>query len=298
MSDRVRRQRGLSLVEVVMAVAVLGVALPPVVSIYRQISLDSVDASHDEVAFELAESMLEEIASKSFADPDGAPDSFGTEEADRADFDDVDDYDRLIQAPPRLMDGTSPVMFTGMTCRVIVENVNPSAPDAKLAQPDGSTLMKRIEVTVARRDDQGGDIVLTTLRTQPELLDPLQVIDEDAAESSAVKAGTRAFVIEVTNTTDIPRVIDHVELTSESAAGLWNISRLMLDGRDMWSGAVSIPSGVVTMTAGEDDRTIGANRSATMQVVLAANPSGSHEFDLVLIFADGSGEHVTFTVDW
>ncbi|MFT5052296.1 MAG: type II secretory pathway pseudopilin PulG [Chlamydiales bacterium] len=163
MVRRPKRTSGFSLVEAVMAIVVLGIAIPPLVSMFRVVARNSVDETFQDVALAYANGLMEEIASKGFEDPDLASGSFGTEEGSRGSYDDVDDFDGLSNSPPEQLNGTDLDDFGGFTRSVVVENVTSADPDATIPETDGNTDLKRIEVTVAWTGGRGGELMLSTL---------------------------------------------------------------------------------------------------------------------------------------
>jgi type II secretory pathway pseudopilin PulG len=181
MVRRPSRTSGFSLVEAVMAIVVLGIAIPPLVSMFRIVARNSVDETLQDVALAYANGLMEEITSKGFEDPDLASGSFGTEEGLRGSYNDVDDFDGHSNSPPKQLDGTDLDDFGGFTRSVVVENVTSADPDATIPETDGSTDLKRIEVTVAWTGGRGGELMLSTLCTliaegsepDPEGLGPL-----------------------------------------------------------------------------------------------------------------------------
>ena len=87
------RRRALTLVECMLALAVLSVALLAVVSTATVGQQHLQAADHAMAASRLARDLLEEISAKAYQDPDQTP-VFGREtgEAARAAYDDCDDY--------------------------------------------------------------------------------------------------------------------------------------------------------------------------------------------------------------
>ena len=296
MNSTRRHIRGLSLIEVLMAVAVLGIAMPPVVSLYREVAEQSVDDTQQGVAVAVAEALLEEITSKTFRDPETKK-SFGPEEDSRADYDDVDDYDGLLESPSQLMDGTSPALYTSLTTIVEVHHVTSADPDPVTPEPDGSTKLLRIRVSVSWTSGRGGKVVLTTLRSQHEVEDPLDIVDEAEAKGSVTKASGLSFQLSLENWTELKLQIEGFELSSESR-GLWNLIQLDLGAEMIWSGTSAVPTGVLSLASREDARTIDAEGTRTLRAYFDAPPAGAHDFTLVLFFSDGSSEHVDLTVSW
>jgi len=86
-----RQQAGMTLVELVISIVVVTIALAAVLGVLSRNVASSADAMVLTQAVSIAEAYLEEISLKPFDDPD-ATDG----EAARIDFDDVDDYNGLL----------------------------------------------------------------------------------------------------------------------------------------------------------------------------------------------------------
>lgn len=86
-SGRALSQCGLTLVEMVVFIVIVGVALAGVLATYQIAVRGSADPLVSRQLQAIAEAMLEEVLLQDFADPDGS----GVE-ANRALYDDVDDY--------------------------------------------------------------------------------------------------------------------------------------------------------------------------------------------------------------
>lgn len=91
-----RRERGVTLIELVISIVVVAVAVSAVLGVLSRTAGNSADAMIVAQAVAIAESYLEEITLKSFDDPDGVDG-----EANRADFDDLDDYAALVDVGAR-----------------------------------------------------------------------------------------------------------------------------------------------------------------------------------------------------
>ena len=87
------RQRGMTLVELVISIVVIGIAAAAMFSAMAAITGRSADPMLRQQSLAIAEAYMEEISLQAFADPDGQPD------CGRACFDDVGDYDGLDEAP-------------------------------------------------------------------------------------------------------------------------------------------------------------------------------------------------------
>jgi hypothetical protein len=111
----------------------------------------------------LAQELMAEIVAQSYEEPDGAV-SLGTDAGEagtvRADWDDVDDYDKWSASPPQEKDGTKMADLDGWTRNSKVVWVNP----ADITQEAGAESgVKRITVTVSHNGTPVA--TLTALRT-------------------------------------------------------------------------------------------------------------------------------------
>lgn len=135
------REAGMTLIELIVAIAVVATAVTAILGVYAAVAVRSADALVRQQAVAVAESYLEEITLKAFADPDGTE-----AESGRADWDDVDDYDGLVDVGARDQTGAALAALAGYRVSVAV-----SATEALAGVP--SKLARRIDVTV---DGPGG----------------------------------------------------------------------------------------------------------------------------------------------
>lgn len=84
-----KRQQGITLIELIMFIVVVGVALAGIASAINFNVQHTVDPIVKKQALAVAESMLEEVLLQNFTDPDGGA---NVVEASRDLYDDVDDY--------------------------------------------------------------------------------------------------------------------------------------------------------------------------------------------------------------
>ena len=147
-----RRPRGLTLIELVVAIAVVAAAVSAVLGTFAAVSTHSADALARQQAVAIAEAYLEEIVLKPVADPDGTD----AGEAPRAGWDDVDDYDGLADLGARDQLGNAPAALADY--RVAVR-VTPTT--ALTGVPAASA--RRVDVTVER--SPGLELRLTGYRT-------------------------------------------------------------------------------------------------------------------------------------
>jgi MSHA pilin protein MshD len=127
--------RGFTLVELVIAMVVVSVALGGVLMVMNYTVQHSADPMLRHQAVAIAESYLEEVLLKPFADPDGTDG-----ESVRSLLDDVDDYDGWSDSGARDQNGTAITGLESYTVSVVVANVAWNG--------IGSADCKRVTVTV------------------------------------------------------------------------------------------------------------------------------------------------------
>lgn len=292
-------ERGMTLMDVALAVLVLGLALPPVTSLFRGVAKQSVDDTYQTEAVILADALMEEIASKAYEDPDLGAGSFGREELLRGDFDDVDDYDGLTSTQVKRMDGSALSLYAGLSFGIVIENVTNWSPGVERASPDGSTDYKRIQVTVSWTDGRGGEMSLTSLRTG---IRPLTIVldlldDPDPIALDALPPA-RALVFDVSSLATEPLEIASFEVSSDPS--LPTPTRLRMDSVSIWLGSASMPTGVTELNLGTAvERTIAVGASPEFEIRWSSIPtSGDYAATLVLFFTDGSSDHLDLPLSW
>jgi MSHA pilin protein MshD len=149
---RGRRERGATLIELIIAIVVISIAASAVLGVLSSTVGRSADAMVLSQAVAIAEAYLEEISLKSFADPDGVDG-----EATRAGFDDVDDYDGLVDLGARDQFGAALAPLSQYTVTVTV-----AATTALAGVPGGDA--ERIDVRVSYPGN--GLVALTGYKTR------------------------------------------------------------------------------------------------------------------------------------
>lgn len=142
MSRRADRQAGFTLVELVIFIVIVAVGVAGILLVMNTVVASSADPMVRKQALALAESILEEILQKEYADPDGT-----SGETTRATFDDVDDYNGKSNSTFTDL----PAALSSYTISIVVD-----AP----ASLNGVT-MKRVRVTVSKSPES---ITLTGYR--------------------------------------------------------------------------------------------------------------------------------------
>ncbi|MDP2004228.1 MAG: prepilin-type N-terminal cleavage/methylation domain-containing protein [Rubrivivax sp.] len=87
MNERMRRHAGFTLIELVIFIVIVSVGVTGILLVMNTVVASSADPMVRKQALALADSILEEVLQKEYADPDGT-----SGETTRATFDDVDDY--------------------------------------------------------------------------------------------------------------------------------------------------------------------------------------------------------------
>ncbi|HXU92159.1 MAG TPA: type II secretion system protein [Gallionella sp.] len=105
-------QRGVSLVELIMFIVIVGAALAGILTVMNTVTRGSADPLVRKQALAIAESLLEEIESQDFANPAGGFAGAATQ-ANRAQFDDVMDYNGYVTAGAFSIDGAAPAAGLG-----------------------------------------------------------------------------------------------------------------------------------------------------------------------------------------
>lgn len=114
-----RRQSGLTLVEVILSMVLLGIGIAFFVSVAAPSLRTSADPMQRKQALAIAESMLHEIAAKPFGNPAGGFSGAPTQD-NRALFDDVGDYDGFASTGVHSIDGVAVAALSGYDVSVAV----------------------------------------------------------------------------------------------------------------------------------------------------------------------------------
>ena len=139
-------KRGFTLIEVLVATMLLGLAIASLVA--TNISLTRANGAGADLS--TAEFLVEQIRELStlvaVVDPEGGTASFGAEEGSLADYDDLDDFDGAVFSPP--IDAGRSVLsdFAAFSQQVVVENVSGSNFEQVIG--DHTSDFVRVTVTV------------------------------------------------------------------------------------------------------------------------------------------------------
>lgn len=146
-----RRMAGVTLVELVVAMVIVGVALAGLVSVYNRASIASTDPLITQQMLAIGETMMEEVMLKPYDSPTGT-------ESTRAQFDELDDYASYAKQAVTDVDGNA---IAGLERYQVGVTVGPAA---QTLPGVATTDVKRIVVTVWNGNQS---LVLTGWRTKP-----------------------------------------------------------------------------------------------------------------------------------
>jgi MSHA pilin protein MshD len=154
-----RRQLGVTLIELIIAIAIVGVALAGAVSVFVVTTQHSADPMAQEQAQLIAEAYLDEILLKKFYDPDTGTVCTGTTGGEtRATYDNICDYNGLSEQPTNQFGTAIGLPSYNVTVSVVNSGVSLGAIDNT-----GAIRVLRIDVTVSLQGTPA--VVLSAYRT-------------------------------------------------------------------------------------------------------------------------------------
>ena len=167
MSNRFTRRAGVTLIELIVALVIMGVALAGMVAVYTATTRSSVDPVIVQQMQAIADNMMEEILMKPFAPLDPLNNAPGSAAGGaRANFDDVGDYDRYGDNLQGIRDveGNAIAGLERYSVYVKVDN----AAMAGIPQADAKRVTVTVSIPNPNHDPSIPDpIVLTGWRTNP-----------------------------------------------------------------------------------------------------------------------------------
>jgi len=141
---RDRLQRGFSLVELVLAIAVMGIALAGAVALFSVSARHSADPMVQQQAQLIAEAYLDEILIKRFYDPETGDVCPAAEGGGRSAYDNVCDFNGLSGAPQDQF-GTPIAALSDYTVQVTVANAGVTLNGV---DNTGAVRVLRVDITV------------------------------------------------------------------------------------------------------------------------------------------------------
>ena len=148
-----RRMAGVTLVELVVAMVIVGVALAGLVSVYNRASIASTDPLITQQMLAIGETMMEEVMLKPYESTTGT-------KSTRAQFDALDDYASYAKQTVTDVDGNA---IAGLDRYQVAVTVGPAGQTLPGVVPADA---RRIVVTVWNGNQS---LVLTGWRTRPLL---------------------------------------------------------------------------------------------------------------------------------
>ncbi len=149
----ISKPRGVSLIELIIAIVVIGVAVGGVITLFTRAVSQSADPMLVEQAVAIAEAYMEEITLKPFVDPNG------TEVGEtRATYDDVDDFNGLTDNGARDQTDTA---VSGLSLYNIQVTVQSDA-----LHTVGAADSLRIDVRVTHANASNVNVLLSGYRTR------------------------------------------------------------------------------------------------------------------------------------
>ena len=145
------RLRGVTLIELVVAITVVAIAVTTILGAIGAISLRSASAMMQQQAIAIAQAYLDEIMQRWVVDPNGAQPNTG-----RASWDTVDEYNGLVDVGAHDQFGNA---IAGLSAYTV--SVATAATSGLTGVPSGSA--RRIDITVTY--SPGGSVTLSGYRT-------------------------------------------------------------------------------------------------------------------------------------
>ncbi|WIM05209.1 MAG: prepilin-type N-terminal cleavage/methylation domain-containing protein [Candidatus Nitricoxidivorans perseverans] len=145
-----RRQRGLTLIELIIFIIVISMGLAGILSVMNVTVRSSADPVVRKQSLAMAEAILEEVLTKDFANPSGGyAETDTTNCSNRALYDDVDDYACFDGAPATAVIKGTDTLGAG----AIAGLAGLSATVSVAATAVSTIAMKRVTVTVTGGPD-------------------------------------------------------------------------------------------------------------------------------------------------
>jgi MSHA pilin protein MshD len=136
-----KTETGMTLVELLLSVVIVGIAASTILGVFATTSASSADPMLRHQAAAIADSYLQEILARPYADPDGVD-----TETLRSEFDDIGDYDGLVDNGARDQFGNWIPALANYTVSVAVNSSS-----ALSGVPGGDTY--RIDVLVTEANN-------------------------------------------------------------------------------------------------------------------------------------------------
>ncbi len=156
------QHRGLTLVECLLATAVLAFAVGAVSPAVVAGQMQTADALHRARALQLAEALMDEVLRLDYSDPDGTDGEVG-----RANFDDLDDFDGFSEATGTLADAGGTAYAAPLQEFSRLVSVVPANGGSGISVTGFGNPLPGLTTTVTVQDTAGATWTLTRFRAQP-----------------------------------------------------------------------------------------------------------------------------------
>jgi MSHA pilin protein MshD len=161
-----RSGRGFTLVEIVIAIAVMAIAVAGAMSVFVVAAQHSADPMVRQQAILVAEAYLEEILRQKFYDPDTDVVCTGTASGEtRATYDNVCDYNGLADSPPRNQAGAALAALAGYSVSVAVASSGVTLGPAGAGEINNTGAVRVLRVDVTVSGPAGTAVTLSGYRT-------------------------------------------------------------------------------------------------------------------------------------
>ena len=158
-----RRRRGFTIVELILAITIVGVALAGVATVFVTTSRSSADAMAQQQAQFIAEAYLEEILRQQFFDPDEDK-VCPSPEGSRSSFDSVCDYRNISNQAPANAAGSAIPTLSNYKVTVTVTRDDSTSLNG-LNNNTGASLYRVMRVDVIVTGPNNTSITLSGYRT-------------------------------------------------------------------------------------------------------------------------------------
>jgi len=152
MGPKTKYKNGFSLIEVLVAIILVGLAVVSLVAANSSLTKANGAATNLSTAEFLVEQIRELTALLSVVDPQTGISVFGPEEANLIDYDDLDDFDGACFSPPINANREVLNIFPAFSQQIVVENVNASNFQQVVA--DHSSSFVRVTVRVLLNSEE------------------------------------------------------------------------------------------------------------------------------------------------
>ena len=217
--SRSAARRGLTLIECLMSMLLLSMVMVGAISAVAGTRKMQTLTSDRVLGQQLAMGLLQEILDQAYQEPDEMI-LFGPEGAEitggRALYDDVDDYNGLVDSPPADQNGNPLPGFSEWSRKVIVEWADPVT-----FQPTATsdTQLKRITVTVLH----GSKMVATLISYRSVAwIDPIPTPDDATGNHPPTAVATGTNLVRRTSTTATFNASTSSDQDGDSLSYVWN----------------------------------------------------------------------------